>query len=52
MEHYDQAAFMTAARLGDELQVSESTVVRFAAGIGWMRDIKHAGGACLLGEVS
>lgn len=35
MEHYDQAAFMTAARLGDELQVSESTVVRFAAGIGY-----------------
>ena len=26
---------MTAARLGEELQVSESTVVRFAAGIGY-----------------
>ncbi len=34
-EHYDQAAFMTAARLGAELGISESTVVRFAAGIGY-----------------
>lgn len=32
MEHYDQAAFMTAAKLGAELGISESTVVRFAAG--------------------
>lgn len=35
MEHYDQAAFMTAAALGKELCISESTVVRFAAGIGY-----------------
>ncbi len=34
-EHYDQAVFMTAAKLGEELEVSESTVVRFAAGIGF-----------------
>ncbi len=34
-EHYDQAVFMTAARLGAELGISESTVVRFAAGIGY-----------------
>ena len=33
-EHYDQAVFMTAAKLGAELGISESTVVRFAAGIG------------------
>ena len=33
MEHYDQAAFMTAAKLGGELGISESTVVRFAAGL-------------------
>ena len=33
MEHYDQAAFMTAAKLGAELGISESTVVRFAAGL-------------------
>lgn len=35
LEHYDQAAFMTAARLGQRLHVSESTVVRFASGIGY-----------------
>lgn len=34
-EHYDQAVFMTAAKLGAELGISESTVVRFAAGIGY-----------------
>lgn len=35
LEHYDQAVFMTAAKLGTELGISESTVVRFAAGIGY-----------------
>lgn len=35
LEHYDQAVFMTAAKLGAELGVSESTVVRFASGIGY-----------------
>ena len=35
MDHYDQAAFMTAAKLGKTLGISESTVVRFAAGIGY-----------------
>lgn len=35
MEHYDQAVFMTAARLGEHLGISESTVVRFAAGLGY-----------------
>lgn len=34
-EHYDQAVFMTAARLGETLGISESTVVRFASGIGY-----------------
>ena len=34
-EHYDQAVFMTAAELGSELSVSESTVVRFASGLGY-----------------
>ena len=32
-EHYDQAVFMTAARLGETLGISESTVVRFASGL-------------------
>ena len=34
-EHYDKAAFMTAARLGTTVGVSESTVVRFATEIGY-----------------
>lgn len=34
-EHYDQAVFMTAAKLGEMLGISESTVVRFASGIGY-----------------
>ena len=34
-EHYDQAVFMTAAVPGDTLGISESTVVRFASGIGY-----------------
>ena len=32
VEHYDKAVFMTASRLGESVGVSESTVVRFAAG--------------------
>lgn len=34
-EHYEQAVFMTAAKLGETVGVSESTVVRFASGIGY-----------------
>ncbi|MBQ4582280.1 MAG: MurR/RpiR family transcriptional regulator [Oscillospiraceae bacterium] len=34
-ENYDKAAFMTASRLGEAAQVSESTVVRFAAQLGY-----------------
>ena len=34
-EHYDQAVFMTAAKLGEALGISESTVVRFASGLGY-----------------
>lgn len=34
-ENYDQAVFMTAARLGEALGISESTVVRFAYGLGY-----------------
>ena len=33
--NFDQAVFMTAARLGETLGISESTVVRFASGIGY-----------------
>ena len=34
-DHYDHAVFMTAAKLGDTVGVSESTVVRFASFIGY-----------------
>ena len=34
-EHIDMAVFMTAAKLGKTLGISESTVVRFASGIGY-----------------
>ena len=34
-EHYDQAVFMTAAKIGNVLDISESTVVRFASGLGF-----------------
>ena len=34
-DHYDQAAFMTAAKLGETVGVSESTVVRFAMHLGY-----------------
>ena len=34
-ENYDKAAFMTASRLGKTVNVSESTVVRFASELGY-----------------
>lgn len=35
LENYDKAAFMTAAKLGETVNISESTVVRFAADLGY-----------------
>ena len=35
INHYDQAVFMTAAKLGAGLDISESTVVRFAMALGY-----------------
>ena len=35
LDNYDRAAFMTAAKLGETTSVSESTVVRFAAQLGY-----------------
>ena len=35
LDSYDKAAFMTASRLGKRVGVSESTVVRFAAELGY-----------------
>ena len=34
-EDYDKAAFMTAAKMGEEVGVSESTVVRFSVALGY-----------------
>lgn len=34
-DEYDKAAFMTAAKMGEEVGVSESTVVRFAMALGY-----------------
>lgn len=40
---YDKAAFMTAAKLGDTLNISESTVVRFSIKLGYegYRDLQN-----------
>lgn len=35
LAHYDKAAYMTAAKLGAEVSVSESTVVRFVMELGY-----------------
>ena len=35
LENFDRAAFLTASKLGQEVGVSESTVVRFAAELGY-----------------
>lgn len=35
VDRYDQAVFMTAAKLGEAVGVSESTVVRFATALGY-----------------
>ena len=35
IRHYDKAAFLTAARLAAEVEVSESTVIRFAVSLGY-----------------
>ena len=34
-EHYDEAVFLTAAKIGSSLGISESTVVRFASSLGY-----------------
>ncbi len=34
-EHYDEAVFLTAAKIGGILNISESTVVRFASSLGY-----------------
>ena len=34
-DNYDKAVFLTAAKMGEIVGVSESTVVRFASGLGY-----------------
>ncbi len=53
-EHFDQAVFMTAAKLGVELGISESTVVRFASGIGYegYPEFQKALEECVKGKLS
>ena len=34
-KNYDKAAFLTAAKMGEVVSVSESTVVRFATALGY-----------------
>lgn len=35
VKHYDKAAFMTASKIGETVDISESTVVRFASALGF-----------------
>jgi len=54
LEHYDQAVFMTAAKLGEALGISESTVVRFASGIGYegYPELQKALEECVKGKLN
>ncbi len=53
-ENYDQAVFMTAAKLGETLSISESTVVRFASGIGYegYPEFQQALAECVKGKLN
>jgi DNA-binding MurR/RpiR family transcriptional regulator len=50
----EQAVFMTAAKLGETLHISESTVVRFATGIGYegYPEFQKALEECVKGKLS
>lgn len=52
--HFDQAVFMTAAKMGETLGISESTVVRFASGIGYdgYPEFQKALEECVRGKLS
>jgi len=53
-QHYDQAVFMTAAKLGETLGISESTVVRFADRVGYAGypEFQRALEECVKGKLS
>lgn len=52
-ENYDKAAFLTAAKLGQAVGVSESTVVRFASHLGYKGypEFQHALGKLVQGKL-
>ena len=50
LDHYDKAAYMTASRLGSIVEVSESTVVRFAIEVGFDGYIRPDHGRMIWGE--
>ena len=54
LAHMDEAVFMTAASLGDVLEISESTVVRFAASLGYngYPKLQRAMEECVRGKLS
>lgn len=54
LDNYDEAAFLTAARLGSAIGVSESTVVRFATALGFegYPEYQKALGKCIKGKLS
>lgn len=54
LEHYDQAVFMTAAKMGETLGISESTVVRFADRVGYAGypEFQRALEECVKGKLS
>ncbi len=54
LDNYDTAAFMTAAKLGAKLNISESTVVRFATTLGYdgYPELLKAMEECVKGKLS
>lgn len=54
LAHMDEAVFMTAASLGDVLEISESTVVRFATSLGYngFPKLQRAMEECVRGKLS
>ncbi len=54
LDMYDEAVFLTAAKVGEAIGVSESTVVRFAMALGFegYPEYQKALGKCIRGKIS
>ena len=54
LDMYDEAVFLTAAKVGEAIGVSESTVVRFAMALGFdgYPEYQKALGECIKGKIS